>query len=175
MTRRQMLLLLTLVVCTAPVAAQTPANRRNPAKVTEYILKGSSGPLTYEGKAKRKIAGKNYEYSIEELKLTSTSTENAAGEVIVKEIVLTMAIKPAEVKGPPKVMQRVAKPMPVIVKKDAPVTAANVTLLAPRDVFDACDDVTFALTDGKRAWPISLSERKADANPPKTSSDSSAR
>lgn len=166
MTRRQMLIILTLVAAATPAHAQRPPDKKNPSKVTEYVLKGSSGPLSYEGKAKRKVAGQNYEYSIEELKLTSNSTENATGEVTVKEIVLTMAIKPAEVKGPSKVMLRVAKPMPLMVKKDAPVTT-KVTLLAPKDVLDACDDVTFTLTDGKRVWPISLSERTADPNPPK--------
>lgn len=169
MILRQLPILLALMISAAPVVAQTPANKRNQSKLTEYVLKGSSGPLTYEGKAKRKIAGGNYEYSIDELKLTSTSTENAAGEVVVKEIVLTMAIKPAEVKGPSKVMLRVAKPMSMVVKKDAPVTAAKVTLVAPKDVLDACDDVTITLTDGKKVWPISLSERKAeDASKPAT-------
>ena len=126
------------------------------ASAKRFDLKGQFGTLAYAGTVTRTYTGKEYEYLIEELKLTFDSTDqtNSVDEIAVKEVVLSATRRPAE-GGRATVLARDKKPTTLVLTKAAPTaTLEKVKLVVTQDVHDQADHVGLSVTNGKLLWPI---------------------
>jgi len=168
MIRRQMLIALALVTSAGPLVAQPSAANQGRGKLREYEMKGAYGTLIYDGRVERKAVGKNYEYTIEDLKLTfdPDARVNSIGEISLKEISVAAMLQQEEGKEKPKEFLRKSKPVSVVLKKDSPkATMQKVTIVVPKDVFDAADRVEFTVSDGRRTWVLDATPATTPKSP----------
>lgn len=146
------------------ISERPPAQQSGDGSKTDaetYQPKGEYGTLLYEGTVERKVAGKDYEYLVRELKLTFNprGKSNKTTKIETRFIEFVATVQSPKAKTKVETLFQEKKPLSVVLNQKSPTdTVENIKFTVPRESIQKADSAFLNITDGKLVWPIRLVE-----------------